>query len=175
MRTPRTIRRGSGSYHHASNICIPILIGSRYLIDRLDQTYNSFPHFIRWNVGLLHSDTDDKDFFTRLTLRLGMLEYKLLLERLAYKQGMSNGQTMADCAREMLELVVLVWVQRDRFIEHHSDYDVRISSDQILCNIKHHTRLQSICNPYRTILMRCYSGWSHVGEFPPPASYPSSF
>jgi hypothetical protein len=148
MRTARTTRRGSGSYHHTSNVCVPILISSRYLIDRLDQTYGSFPHFIQWNVGLLHSDTNDEDFFTRLTLRLGMLEYKLLLERLAYKQGMSNGQTMADCAREMLELVVLVWVQRDRFIEHHSDYDVRISFDQVLCNAKHHTRSLCIWNSY---------------------------
>jgi hypothetical protein len=30
---------------------------------------------------------------------------------------------MVDCAREMLELTVLLWVQRDRFVEHHHDYD----------------------------------------------------
>lgn len=95
----------------------------KYLIDRLDQTYSSFPSFIRWNSDLLHSDIDDEEFFTRLVLRLSPLEYKLLLERLAYKQGLSNGQSMVDCAREMLELIVLIWVQRDRFVEHHSDYD----------------------------------------------------
>lgn len=30
---------------------------------------------------------------------------------------------MVDCAREMLELVVLIWVQRDRFVEHQHDFD----------------------------------------------------
>ncbi len=57
-----------------------------------------------------------------------MLEHRLLLERLAHKQGILDGQSMVDCAREMLELTVLVWVQRDRFVEHHCDYDVRITS-----------------------------------------------
>ena len=65
-----------------------------------------------------------------------MLEYKLLLERLAYKKEMPNGQTMVDCAREMLELVVLVWVQRDRFTAHHADYDVRISFHKFNCNAR---------------------------------------
>jgi hypothetical protein len=51
------------------------------------------------------------------------LEHQLLLERLAYKQGLYDGQSMVDCAREMLELTVLIWVQRDRFSEHHHDYD----------------------------------------------------
>lgn len=52
-----------------------------------------------------------------------MLEHRLLLERLAHKQGALSGQSMIDCAREMLELTVLLWVQRDRFVEHHHDYD----------------------------------------------------
>jgi hypothetical protein len=30
---------------------------------------------------------------------------------------------MVDCATEMLELTVLIWVQRDRFVEHHHDFD----------------------------------------------------
>ena len=46
-----------------------------------------------------------------------------MVERLAYKQGDLDGQSMVDCAREMLELTVLLWVQRDRFVEHHHDYD----------------------------------------------------
>ena len=62
-------------------------------------------------------------FWRRLCLRLITLEHRLLLERLAHKQGALDGQSMVDCAREMLELTVLLWVQRDRFVEHHHDYD----------------------------------------------------
>jgi hypothetical protein len=67
-----------------------------------------------------------------------VLEYKILLERLAHKRGISNGQSMVDCAREMLELTVLIWVQRDRFVEHHHDYDwmvvcYGVPSSGVLC------------------------------------------
>lgn len=67
-----------------------------------------------------------------------MLEHRLLLERLAYKHSFLSGQSMVDCAREMLELTVMLWVQRDRFVEHHHDYDWMlmcwgIPSSGVLC------------------------------------------
>lgn len=94
-------------------------------MDKLDRTYNSMPGFILWDNELISSsEVTDSDIFRRLTLRLHLLEQRLLLERLAYKQGLLDGQSMVNCAREMLELTVLVWVQRDRFVEHHHDYDV---------------------------------------------------
>jgi hypothetical protein len=58
-----------------------------------------------------------------MVLRLQYLEYRLPLERRAHHQGFLDGQSMVDCAREMLELVVLTWVQRDRFSEQHHNYD----------------------------------------------------
>jgi hypothetical protein len=65
----------------------------------------------------------DATFWGTLTLRLTFLEYRLLLERLGHKQNILDGQSMVDCAREILELVVLVWVQRDRFVENQHDFD----------------------------------------------------
>lgn len=98
-------------------------------MDKLERTYNSYPSFILWDSELISSPTiADSELFSRLTLRLQMLEQRLLLERLAYKQGLLDGQSMVNCAREMLELTVLVWVQRDRFVARHHDYDVRTSS-----------------------------------------------
>jgi hypothetical protein len=93
-------------------------------MDRIDETYSTFPDFIIWKPNDATSKTlSDNMFWKRLTLRLIRLEHQLLLERLAYKQGLYDGQSMVDCAREMLELTVLIWVQRDRFSEHHHDYD----------------------------------------------------
>ena len=94
-------------------------------MDKLERTYQSFPTFIHWDSELIaSSEVSDQSIFRRLSLRLQMLEQRLLLERLAYKQGILDGQSMVNCAREMLELTVLIWVQRDRFVEHHHDYDV---------------------------------------------------
>lgn len=96
-------------------------------MDKLERTYNSLPTFVHWDSELIaSSDVPDQHIFRRLTLRLQMLEQRLLLERLAYKEGLLDGQSMVNCAREMLELTVLIWVQRDRFVEHHHDYDVCI-------------------------------------------------
>jgi len=83
-------------------------------------------------------DVPDRAIWQRLCQRLGTLEHRLLLERLAFKQNVLDGQSMVDCAREMLELTVLIWVQRDRFIEHHHDYDWMlmcwgIPSSGVLC------------------------------------------
>ncbi|KAF4635056.1 hypothetical protein G7Y89_g3055 [Cudoniella acicularis] len=96
----------------------------RYLLNRLQQTYNNFPAFLHFqSADPCGKNSPDKSFWTTLCLRLQFLEHRLLLERLAHKQGVFDGQSMIDCAREMLELTVLIWVQRDRFVEYHHDFD----------------------------------------------------
>ena len=49
------------------------------------------------------------------------------VERLAQRQEILDGQSMVDCAKEMLEITVFLWLQRDRFIDHHYDYDWLVS------------------------------------------------
>jgi hypothetical protein len=97
---------------------------SRYLSDRVDQTYASFPPFMHWNINMIGVEEDDEICYNKLSVRLHALELKLLLNRMAYKHNLQNGQELVDCARELLELVVSLWVQRDRFVAHHHDYDV---------------------------------------------------
>ena len=94
-------------------------------MNKLEKTYASFPSFVHWDSELISSaEVSDQSIFRRLSVRLKMLEHRLLLERLAYKRGLQDGQSLVNCAREMLELTVLIWVQRDRFVEYHHDYDV---------------------------------------------------
>ncbi|KAG9238861.1 hypothetical protein BJ875DRAFT_285697 [Amylocarpus encephaloides] len=96
----------------------------RILLDRLQHTYSSFPSFLHFSLTDPRiKDLPDYDFWKTLGLRLTFLEHRLLLERLAHKQNVLDGQSMVDCAREILELVVLIWVQRDRFVEHQHDFD----------------------------------------------------
>lgn len=100
---------------------------------------SSWPSFLQFKLSDLSSPhCPDIIFFRRLCLRLKTLEMRLLLERLAHKHGILSGQSMVDCAREMLELTVLLWVQRDRFVESHHDYDWMlmcwgIPSSGVLC------------------------------------------
>lgn len=106
---------------------------------RTEQTYDSFPHYLKFNMAdVSNPEVSDHKVWMRLCLRLMMLEHRLVLERFAFKHNILDGQTMVDCAREMLELTVLIWVQRDRFIEHHHDFDWMlmcrgIPSSGVLC------------------------------------------
>lgn len=106
---------------------------------RIEQTYDSFPHYLKLNMAdVSDPQVSDLKLWMLLSLRLMMLEHRLVLERLAFKQNFLDGQSMVDCAQEMLDLTVLIWVQRDRFIEHYHDYDWilicrGIPSSGILC------------------------------------------
>ncbi|KAH8804786.1 hypothetical protein F5884DRAFT_822734 [Xylogone sp. PMI_703] len=94
------------------------------LLNKTEELYSSFPYFLRLNKGdMALSTISDQHIFCKLIMRLEYLELTLLLERLAAKSGMGNDQSMIDRAMEMLELTVLVWIQRDRFMQHHHDFD----------------------------------------------------
>jgi hypothetical protein len=94
------------------------------LLDRLQETYLSLPSVIRFSPSdaYLHTVADQVLWY-RLNVHLSFLEQRLTLERLAHKIQILNGQSMIDCALEMLKLTNLIWVQRERFAGHHHDYD----------------------------------------------------
>ncbi|PQE31313.1 fungal specific transcription factor protein [Rutstroemia sp. NJR-2017a WRK4] len=94
------------------------------LLDRLQETYLSLPSVVRFSPSDAYShNTADWVLWYRLIVHLSFLEQRLTLERLAHKIQILNGQSMIDCALEMLKLTNLIWVQRDRFAGHHHDYD----------------------------------------------------
>ncbi|CZT10242.1 hypothetical protein WAI453_009350 [Rhynchosporium graminicola] len=128
-----TATRAHGMFSQVLNEVLELSLGDKdictaeninYLMGRIQTIYSSLPSFYAFKLSDLGSpNCTDRMFWRRLCLRLIMLEHRLLLERLAHKEGFLSGQSMVDCAREMLELTVLLWVQRDRFTEHHHDYD----------------------------------------------------
>ncbi|RDW92202.1 hypothetical protein BP5796_01596 [Coleophoma crateriformis] len=90
---------------------------------RNEQTLNSYPPWLHYN----------KDFanphylqWTRLSLRFRYLNCCLLLEQLWTKRGNADKQPLLDVAREMLELTVFMWTERDQFRDRHYDYDFMI-------------------------------------------------
>lgn len=94
------------------------------LLARLQETYDGFPCYTHYRPNDVYSPSiSDSVLWRRIGLRLSYLEQRLTLERLAHKSLLLSGQSMVSCALEMLQLTVLFWVQRDRFVEHHHDYD----------------------------------------------------
>ncbi|TVY46496.1 hypothetical protein LOCC1_G001894 [Lachnellula occidentalis] len=95
-----------------------------YLMSKLQNSFNSLPSHIHFSYAEPPiGKRSDYIFWKVLCIRLSYLDHRLLLERIAYKHGWLDGQSMVDCATELLELTVLIWVQRDRFVEHEHDFD----------------------------------------------------
>jgi hypothetical protein len=145
---PTTTYRARGMLSPVLNEILELSLGDaedctgeriKYLMDKVSSVYASWPSWLKFKLSDLSSPScSDDTFWRRLCLRLITLEHRILLERLAHKQGTAEGQSMIECATEMLELTVLIWVQRDRFVEHHHDYDWMlmcwgIPSSGVLC------------------------------------------
>ena len=93
-------------------------------MQKLQNSFDSLPSHIHFSYAEPPTGNRSDSFFRKvLCIRLAYLEHRLLLERIAYKHGWLDGQSMVDCATEMLELTVLIWVQRDRFVSHEPDFD----------------------------------------------------
>ncbi|KAL3424538.1 cytochrome P450 [Phlyctema vagabunda] len=82
--------------------------------------YPSWLHFVK------DTDAPQGVQWTRLGLRFRYLNCCLLLEQISNRRGQGNKQKLLDVAREMLELTVVLWTQRDQFRDQHYDYDFMI-------------------------------------------------
>lgn len=60
--------------------------------------------------------------------RLDYLRLHFLLERLLVERGHESKQTLLDVSREMVDLTVFLWLQRDRAISRHFDFDYLVST-----------------------------------------------
>lgn len=60
--------------------------------------------------------------------RLDYLRIYFLLERLCVERGGESKQALLDVSREIVDLVVFIWLQRDRSEGRHHDFDYIVSS-----------------------------------------------
>lgn len=87
---------------------------------RNDQDFRAFPLWLHLAKEAAESNAVQ---WHRISLRLRYLHCCLLLEQLSIKKVQSDQQHLIDVAREMLELTVCMWVERDRFMDRLYDYD----------------------------------------------------
>lgn len=62
--------------------------------------------------------------------RLDYLRIHFLLERLCVERSSESKQSLLDVSREIVDLVVYIWLSRDRSVGRHHDFDYIVS----LCN-----------------------------------------
>lgn len=69
-------------------------------------------------------DMDDDWLMWRFLFgRLDYLRIHFLLERLSHERGHESKQRLLEVAREVVDLIVFLWLQRDRSVGRHYDLD----------------------------------------------------
>lgn len=68
----------------------------------------------------------DHVMWSLLTGRLDYLRINFLVERLLTERGGTGKGDLLELAREMLDLVVFIWLERDRSRYHQHDYDFMV-------------------------------------------------
>jgi hypothetical protein len=80
--------------------------------------------------------TDDRILWRLLCGRLDSLRIHLLLERLSTERGGASKHDLFEVAREMLDLNVFLWVQRDRTSDRVHDYDYMVCHSHTLLSYR---------------------------------------
>jgi len=60
-------------------------------------------------------------------MRLDYLRMQFLLERLSVERGGESKQKLVDLAREIVDMIVFLWLERDRTGNRYYDYDYIVS------------------------------------------------
>jgi hypothetical protein len=71
--------------------------------------------------------SEDVKMWKLMFMRLDYLRMNFLLERLSAERGGEGRQKLVDVAREILDMVVFLWLERDRSGRRYYDYDYIIS------------------------------------------------
>ena len=70
---------------------------------------------------------DDVKMWKLTFMRLDYLRMNFLIERLSVERGGESKQKLVDIAREILDMTVFLWLERDRSGHRHYDYDYIVS------------------------------------------------
>lgn len=88
------------------------------------------PIIIDAKKEMLSACKDDNVVWNLLFNRLDFLRVHLNLERLASERGHDSKEKLYQIARELVDLAVFFWVERDRSRDRHYDYDFMVRSQK---------------------------------------------
>ena len=69
-------------------------------------------------------------------IRTDYLRIQFFLERLSSERGNDSKQKLVDVAREMLDMIVFLWLERDRSNLSYFDYDYVVGAFNMLPSAK---------------------------------------
>jgi len=96
---------------------------SRTLKLKAEETYSHIPQITQITKKSLKLCNDDVKMWKLTFMRLDYLRMNFLIERLSVERGGESRQKLLDVAREILDMTVFLWLERDRSGHRHYDYE----------------------------------------------------
>jgi hypothetical protein len=94
---------------------------------KAQETYSHIPQIMQITKESLKLCSEDVKMWKLMFMRLDYLRMNFLLKRLSAERGGEGRQKLVDVAREILDMVVFLWLERDRSGRRYYDYDYIIS------------------------------------------------
>jgi len=105
---------------------------------------------------------DEKLMWRLMTVRFDYLRINFLLERLSSERGRASKRKLLEVAREMLDLTVFLWLERDRSAGRKRDYDY-IVGEQTVVYRRLTCLLTRLKLPHRLCLTACLA-WEYYAQ-----------
>lgn len=106
-------------------------VGCSELKSRTRDSYSKFPKQLRVSKADIIACKDEKLIWFLLMARFDYLRINFLLGRLSSERGGASNQKLLEVAREMLDLMVFLWLERDQSMDRKHDYDFIVGENRV--------------------------------------------
>lgn len=107
-------------------------VGCSELKSRTRDSYSKFPRQLQVSKTDLFACKDDQLMWRLMAARFDYLRINFLLERLSTERGGASIRKLLEVAREMLDLTVFLWLERDRSANRKHDYDYMVGEQTVV-------------------------------------------
>ena len=105
-------------------------VRSSELKSRTRDSYAKFPRQLQVSKADLIACRDGQLMWRLMMARFDYLRINFLLERLSSEKGGQSKRNLLEVAREILDLTVFLWLERDRATTRKHDYDWIVSVER---------------------------------------------
>lgn len=103
---------------------VPSNISTRNLKQRSHDTYVQLPSVIQFSKSeLSNTNVSGYVLYAQILTRLEYLLNLFLLERLLKRHNIVTGQDLVEVSHEMLDLTLIFWRKKDRFVGLYADFE----------------------------------------------------
>lgn len=120
------------SFIFRKSLPIKTEVGCSELKSRTRDSYAKFPKQLQVSKTDLIACKDDQLMWRLMMARFDYLRINFLLERLSTERGGTGIRKLLEVAREMLDLTVFLWLERDRSANRKHDYDFIVGEQTIV-------------------------------------------